>query len=324
MSSSSLSVLVVGFSVTAANPGYVEMARLRPDWPPGVALERVAIGGAFIHQLKFIIAEILSIYRPDLVVLEVATTGIRNFGTEAGYRSHLDPLLAEIAAAGAGVAFLDLPRLDVDPVTDWVMATHRRAAEEHGLAYDHVPLVGAELLDLVHPTPDGHRRYAKRLSSLVRGAVATLAEDRLRLHGALDARPEKGRYRSLRASRHSLARTKGFSRTGLMLDMLPLAPGAPLSYLPPAGWHFAGVTHLIGPKTGALRLSLGDRTKTVPGYDVHAYYNRLAFALLPEPKAGVARIEQLPDLPQIVPLKGTPDTGPRLGHIGHYLLQRAD
>lgn len=66
-----------------------------------------------------------------------------------------------------------------------------------------------------------------------------------------------------------------------------------------------------------MRLSLGDMNKTVPGDGFHACDNPAALALLREPKAGVARIEQQPDLRHVQPLKGAPDRRLRLAYFGH-------
>lgn len=310
-------ILVVGFSVTADTPGYVEAAARLPQVSDCSRLEKIGIGGIHLPQLKFLMPGLLEEHRPDLVILEIATSAIRmSRQWMAVYGDLLDDLLDCCRARGVGIAILDLPRHDVDYATDALVAHHAAICARLGISYARVELRPDLLRDGVHPSPAGHAHYAAALLDLVEKCDAASIPDWAPHDPPFRAleitslvRPDRARY--------------PYRRAGYQVDMVRSDPDEPIRVTIPDGWQIVGLSYLIGPRSGRIRISDAVAERRMAVYDQHSYYERFGatvFAGLPGPDIVV---EQLPEMPGVALLKGEPDTSARVGYLAHVFVAKA-
>ncbi|APX26351.1 SGNH/GDSL hydrolase family protein [Salipiger profundus] len=312
-----LDVLVIGFSVTADPRTFVEMAQGRPGVAERYRLGRVAIGGITVHGLRFLLPGILQRHRPDLVVLEIGTTGFRTRPEpDAKYAHSVAQVMDLLQGQGQRTAVFDLPRKET-PDPDWQAALHEAEARARGFAYRSWPLDEGLLRDYVHASPEGHEVYADRLLTLVDEAFAGPGPH----PGGTGDFP----LMSLPLADHApadLARLS-FRRTGFETEMVSLPEGRSLRVPLPPGMRLAGLTLLRGPSTGEVALRCGDADLRHMAYDQWSYYTRFAVWNIWPREGDHVEITQCPGVPEIDLLKGDKTTGPRVGQLGHLLLERS-
>ncbi|SOC06875.1 SGNH/GDSL hydrolase family protein [Rhodobacter maris] len=306
-------VLVVGFSVTAEK-SFVERCQERLSPQAGIRLSKVGIGGWFPFLLRHVIDEILEHNRPDHVVFEIATPSLRS--QNRSQEDHLESLRCLVASAvkhGVGrISFLDLPRSDVEEATDWQWAMHRAFCEEYALGYRAVPLAEGMLRDVVHPTAEGVRVFADALMALIETTppLSTTARDRLaELRNPYSSIPA---YHYGRGS----AGLRDYARGGYGVTAVSIPAGETVRFdFGREPVRVLGYSMIMGPRSGALDLSTGDFAHRAGGYDPFCYYERIGATFFREQSCRRLDIRQDPALPGAKLLKGTPDTGPRLGHL---------
>ncbi|MFD2172943.1 hypothetical protein [Rhodobacter lacus] len=306
-------VLVVGFSVTAEK-SFVERCQEQLAGQTGIRLSKAGIGGWFPFLLRHVIDEILARYRPDHVVFEIATPSLRS--QSRSHEDHLESLRCLVASAvkhGVGrISFLDLPRSDVDEATDWQWAMHRAFCEDYALGYRAVPLAEGVLRDVVHPTAKGVATFADALRALIETTPELSAEARARLSVL------RNPFRSIPAHRYGCgsAGLREYARGGYDVTAVCIPAGETVHFdFGPAPVRVLGYSMIMGPRSGALDLSTGDFSHRAGGYDPFCYYERIGATFFLEQSCRGLDIRQDPALPRVELLKGTPDTGPRMGHL---------
>ena len=311
-----MKVLVLGFSVTAENPGYVEKAMKMPSFPKGISISKAGLGGVQPYHLRHIARQILQERAPDLVVLELSTPGFRDIRNDpADHEDTVMWLLHLCQTLGIGVCILDLPRTDVNTKTDWAIAIHRRLAKKFGIKHAVISYKKSLLQDVVHPTPSGKTYYARTLINLLKRTPA-----KAHLEAPI---PVSRRFGCLPAFQMGgqTYETRLFSRGGYDLRMVRLKANQSLTITMPDGFHFAGLSMLNGPRTGTLRVSGEGFTRDLSAYDQFCYYERLGMIKVDPVWLKTLTITQLPDQPTVKLLKGEVNTDDRVGYIGQILYE---
>lgn len=318
-------ILVLGFSVVAETPGFVELAReqLGPD--SEIELRKIGLGGVHLHQLKFLLNSILDQNPCDLLILEVATPEYRwaKGDQPMAYAGLLNKIIGLMRQRCQPLAFLDLPHRDYPTDSDTLYRRHAALAEREGLPLRQVAFRPGLLRDQVHATAEGFACYAQELLVFIREILAS---------GSIEcqrkiAPPVDFRYpfdalalRDLPAVTETVF--ERFDRAGISVDMAVARPEEPLIFGLPADIRVCGLSYVIGPKSGKIRILARGHEVIVLAYDQFAYYRRIGVFLCDPISRKRIRIEQLPDQPAVQLLKGRADTGPRRGLIGHLLIER--
>ncbi|SPF81785.1 SGNH/GDSL hydrolase family protein [Pseudoprimorskyibacter insulae] len=318
-----MKILVLGFSVTVENNGFVEQARARLSGPDAPVLVKTGMGGMQPYHGRYLFPSIIERHQPDAIVLDIATPAFRNFSTsQAPYKASLHSVLRTCRDQGIRLALLDLPRNDVDYADDWVTRYNAKVCARLGLPHHIVPLTDGLLRDEVHPTSEGQAIYADVLLDLM-GQAALVPElppemiENLPWFDAVAvddiAPPELPR--------------EHIDRGDLAVELVELAAGQTVEIDLGEPVKVCGLTSRMGPRTGTLELRMGGSTLRQASYDQFCYYNRVGAALFGGQNASAAkvcetlRITQLPDLPDVALRKGEADTGPRLGGLGHLFIE---
>ncbi|PCH75569.1 MAG: hypothetical protein COC12_00025 [Rhodobacteraceae bacterium] len=308
-------VLILGFSVTAEGPGFVESAHQKLGENAGFLLSKVGIGGVHPQHLKFLIEGLLQDIRPDFVVFEISTSAFRMFHKEpALHQEALDWILYRCQQHGIGAAFLDLPRNDVNSETDWVTAMHRQICQEHGIPHHPVPQREKLLKDVVHPTPAGCIYYADHLLELLRDLDLSA-----QIVGSFPVKTEFGACDCVtETTKADMTHMRG----GYVIDMAAITPERPLTLPLRSDMAVVGLLFLMGPLTGKMRVQVANASANVFGYDEFCYYERVSIQIFPALRGDSVTILQLPEVPDTVLKKGDKELGPRLGHVGKILYER--
>jgi len=304
-------VLVLGFSVTGEKNGYVEQAI--GDWPLGVTLVKAAIGGLMPSWIKFFAAGIFDDIKPDAVVFDLATPMFRKLpDAESQHRVSVEWMLHLCQQREIAVAFLDLPRTDVDEATDWVYAYHCALARKEGLGYKSVFSQPNMFRDEVHPTESGKIVYSEALRDLI---CEIVENPKIPPPYCPDAR-----YSTISIAGDSP--TRNFSRAGFTVGVVDLVPGESIVCTLTLGWRLVGLSYLMGPRTGFFTLSGGGRDVIVPAYDKHCYFERFGVRLFHPIVDTKIKIEQMNTIPDVDLLKGEPDLRARVGSLAHLLVEQ--
>lgn len=318
-------ILVIGFSVSAETPGYVEQAAKLPGIRARYQISKVALGGVHLHQLQYLLNQIVTDNdMADFYVLEVATSAIRVLPAFSLYPEALAATLAFFTSRELRLAIFDLPRRDIDTDTDALLAMHQSVCDAQSLPYSRVALDTTQLKDDVHPTPEGQRRYASAFAAFLERVTAALPATAARSWSKARAAPLKTSIAIAGVISPPHARTV-FNRSGYVQEFVELEAGSSIEIAVPKGQVLTGLSYLIGPRSGRLAIS-GETVsgapfeRTITCYDQFAYYTRLGVRLFPPVTAERVRIVQLPDQPDIELLKGEKYLGDRLGAVGHLLL----
>jgi len=317
-----MKVLVLGYSVTAEGPGYVEIAA--DSLPPGSGIELVKIGLAGVqpHHARHLFPSILRDTQPDAVVLDQSTPAYRMLlqDREEYFRT-LDFLLRLCLDRGLKFGFLDLPRTDFEFRGDWVSDYHQAIAVRAQVPRVFVERRPEMLRDEVHPTDAGRRIFADALLSL----LPDLAP--LRLDPA-SLRPTPG-YDALFATDFTPPHLPRLSlvRGGYRQDMVYIAQGRALTLDLQTPRVIRGFAALMGPRVGLFEIGINGTTFTHQMYNQFCYYQRLGAVLFGNINANQRyttrwiTFKQLPDLPDIALRKGEPDLGTRLGALGCLFVE---
>lgn len=298
-------VLVLGFSVTAENPGFVEAARksLKPE--AGVVLHKIGLGGLQPYHMRHMLEEIFQTFDPDQVVAELATPAFRNFPRPPeDHQATVQALVNFCADRGVALCFFDMPRTDVDSNTDWVFAMHKAACDAHGLPYLRAPEDEGLLRDIVHTTPAGTAAYADALLELLE--MPCVIPQR-------SSKAPQDRFGALLISQGASQELYSFSRGGYTVEAPQLRAGETITIAFGKPTRVCGISYLMGPRSGKLSLSSGSDKRNVSCYDQFCYYERFGAMMFDPQLWETVEITQLPDMPDTPLLKGEANMSERLG-----------
>jgi len=317
-----MKVLVLGYSVTAEGPGFVEIAATRLAPTSGITLVKAGLGGVQPYHARHLFPAILRHHKPDAVVLDQSTPGFRGFPRgKADYFNSLHALLRQVQAEGLRFGFLDLPRTDVDFADDWVVDYHAELAAEYGVPHQIVPLAGHLLRDEVHPTDAGRDIFA--------GALISLLDRLAPLTGPTDRFAGAPRYDALMAADlvpEHMPRYR-LSRGGYDEDMILVGSGLTLTLPFGQTYTVRGFSGLMWPRCGEFKIKLNDTMIRRQMYNEFCYYPRMGAVVFGTPhdtqtiRASWASFQQLPEQPDIPLRKGTVNTMTRLGGVGSIFIE---
>jgi hypothetical protein len=314
-----MNVLVFGFSITEQGQGFVEQAKVLFSAEEDVTLSKVAIGGISPVDARYLLPTVLNRLQPDLLILEIASSYYRRYPrTVSITREHRETLLGIFrvcAERSISCGVLDLPRTDFDPTEDWLGELNGRICTEYGVARREVPLNTSLLKDYVHTNKDGALFYANVLKELI-----TEVSQKPTVW-----KPAQLRYTfdaiSVASALGVAAEVRPFSRAGLETNFVMLRPSKPVLIELQAPQWVTGMTFLMGPTAGKIRITMDETTVYVLPYDEHSYYERLGSYPLEPRKVQRIFLEQIDEKPDIVLLKGTGSDAPRLGGVGHIFIE---
>ena len=310
-------VLIVGFSVTAETPGYVGAAAI--DLGDAFDIHKVGIGGIHPHDLKHLFASIVDEYQPDLIVLELSTAGFRqlNLG-EVDHEETINIIFGVCGKLRIKVAFLDLPRNDVDYENDWLYTMHKRICQKHGLAIVRIENSNRLLRDFVHPSEEGIKVYSDALQALLvdcskRTPLIFDTENSLQYDALLVANLVR-----------SQVKVRSFQRSGYNVKCVEILSENLVHFDFEEPVLVCGITFLAGPFSGFIRLNAGDYEKVLNCYDQYCYYERFVIKRFDPFTCSSISLEQLPEIPQIKLLKGDANLHERKGYVVHILTVKKD
>lgn len=315
-----MKILVLGFSVTAERPGYVEIATPELDKRFDAKITKIGLGGLQPYHARYLFAELVKTHDPDVLVLDHATPAFRNFYKDKDdYRRSLLSTLRECHIRSVRVVMIDFPRTDVDYANDWVSALHTELAATLGIPYRRVELTDGILRDEVHPTEFGRQHYAEVLIDCVARAR--------RIEVAPGFFAGTPRYGSVRVC--DLVDTEGrltrIDRGGFVADLVRIAENETLDIPLGQTLSVCGFTALMGPTTGTLKIVAGDLERQQVSYDQFCYYERLGAFLFKQAGAAIpcttVRLTQTDEIPSVPLLKGEKNTEPRTGAVGHIFTE---
>lgn len=320
-SSAECKVLVLGFSVTGDPVGYVEhwtedfSARRK-----GFAVSKIGIGGLQPPQWRHLVRSMLEAHRPDIAIFEMATPFYRLVPkSDRIIKEHfetIDFLVSLCSKMNILCGVLDLPQDKIDHSTDWMDGVHRKACEKYGISMVTVPMQDGIMRDNVHPNDDGRKLYAKNLDNLIL-RVSRSSNKKYSL-----ASPNRSFEAYLAAdTSHTAGVIADFERNGYKVNFVELSAGQSSLFKFPKPALFVGVVTLMGPKTGYMDIRIDSQENIICCYDMYCYYNRLGGKRISPSLTDEVVVVQGKVVPEIEPLKGKKDGGPRSGGISHFLYE---
>ena len=304
-----MKVLVLGFSVTADNDGFVE--RFISTNFENLKVSKIALGGVQPHHLAFLVRDLLSNKSFDLVILDISTAGFRSFLKKSIYLLSLINILKEVMLIGAKPIIFDIPRADIDPYKDWVFSTNEKICKLFNIQYiraiDYMegPL-NNYFRDGIHTNSTGANLLAEVLLNNINSSMCD------EFSPTYDSLPEV--VKSIQLDIYSPDDTSfnkvEFSRAGYIKSFLQLKESEILQVSVSEQLYCNGVFYLMGPETGKFRLDFGEDEKTITALDSHCYYRRLGVSFF----EGISIRNKItlindPIRPNVELIKGTLQTG---------------
>lgn len=314
--SKSKKILVVGFSVSAETPGYIEFAMERADFPAEFDIKKIAIGGAHAFQLKHLLEEILAANEAHAVILEVATSTFRgDQKTKDLYYEAIKWMLHIIGSKGLGAAIFDIARTDVDPATDWAFGISRELCAQYNIPYAQAPFDIENVRDIVHPTDEGKKVYAEAFTDLVKKIKDNINAPQVSgLEKGFGAIP-------LAQLTSDTVGSIEFERSNFKATMAAIHPGTEISLTIPQDITPTGLSFLMGPTSGDLFLSDDDnQSRLIPTFDQHCHFTRFNMRNFPPLQGKNMTLTQSALVPETELVKGEKNLGPRVGYVGHVLF----
>ena len=312
-------VLIFGFSVTAQKPSFVGVARTHFDLDKSFHVEKFAIGGVFPPAIRHLFPSVISEFRPDIVILEMATATYRmRPATDDLIREHTQSIcsmFAQCAVHGASCAILDLPQEGLNAHADWMGPLHEALCKQYGIARLELPLLEGTLGDNVHTNAQGDLYYAKGLCELLfslppgRGIVAEIEDTPW-----FDAIPVAEVFPGSPLLRKFFGAASVFTAHTVL-------PGKPLIVRFEKPVLFSGITSLFNPMAGNVRITCDGESFVKGSYDAHSYYESIGCVSITPRLTKTVSIEQLDQRPDVALQKGTAYEGHRVGSIVHLLVQ---
>lgn len=289
----------LGASVTAQRPGFQGPLS---EWfaaraPHGSQAIPVAFGAIGSFGSVFLADELMVDRRPDLCLIELATSDLGGHSPESEIGPAIEGLVRKLATADCEICFLHLYRADAD-VSDRnpILRRYEEIADHYGVPSIHLGLhfaeeveagrmdVGRLLRDDVHTTEDGSGLVARLVGEAITELMAAPS-------GELQPREEHGRKRvalpsPLHAGHYQHTRirpvTDAMRREGPPFGAGVFRFNYPYSELQP-GSEFeatvdrslAGALVVVGPRSGVITLTTPDSTTRHDLFDRWCYYERL-------------------------------------------------
>jgi len=294
-----MDVLIIGFSVTADNKGYVEAFYSAND--SDIVISKVGLGGLQPHHLAFFMEEILKYHQADIVVLEIATAGFRSFLSKKLYVLSILSILKAVMEKGAKPLVFDIPRSDIDPETDWVTNINEKICKQFDIQYVSAYTNFDEPIDNyfrdgIHTNATG----AIKLASILKNNISQTMCDSF--NPSIELLPSQ--IRNIHLYIKSLSTNSDncveFSRSGYIGKFQRLESNDSLKLTMNSNDYCHGVFYLMGPETGRFHLNFGNEVKTITTLDAHCYYRRLGVCYFPairlEPTLLITSHAEKPDI----------------------------
>jgi hypothetical protein len=317
-------VLVLGFSVVADTPGFVEQAQALES--SRFRFAKVGIGGVRLSTFRYMLPLLLEQNPCDLLILEIGTPGLRwNDADQAReYRELVTEVTTNLQSTGQAIALWDLPRINAATGPDGIYDSHAALCLAGNIPYLRTPFKPKMLRDDVHCSVEGHAFYATELVRFVNQIVEVSSVSRQK--GMRGNTTTQSKWQAIPVAPlwpSSAVIVERLTRSGLDIDMFALTSEASVTLSVPDPWQIMGVSYLIGPRSGTLEISSPDRTERqrIGVYDKFCYYRHLGLKLFSPPRGATVTLTQLEHKLDTDLLKGTTDNGPRCGFIGHLLVR---
>lgn len=315
-----MKVLVFGFSVTGEVHGYVEKCvEMCKETRPEYEIQKIGIGGLQPDHARHLVDAFLREHKPDALIIEFSTAAYRT-QSSSDYRiqeqhATLHSILRMCKEHSVRCGILDLPLTGVNPKDDWVADVNATVCKKHHIPHKSRDLQPELLWDNVHPNNDGKQAYATTLLELLdevkssRPVYRGLAKARkFSAYTVQDAAVEGGYFRE-------------FSRHGYVTQMLAIPEGEGVAVTLPKTVALTALIVGMGPKTGLMVFQLSTENQALQCYDPHCYYERVGGRSFKKTTVDKFVVRQSAMLPTTKLLKGTKDTGPRIGGITHILYE---
>jgi hypothetical protein len=275
-----MDVLIVGFSVTADNKGYVEAFCSAKHH--NIVVSKVGLGGLQPHHLAFFMEDILKFSQANIVVLEIATAGFRSFLSQELYVLSIFNILKVVLEKGAKPIIFDIPRSDVDPENDWVADINERICKQFEIKYVAAHIYFDEPID--NYFRDGIHTNAKGASkpaSILKSNICPVECEKL--NPTVDFLPSQLKELRLYINDApvNLDNSVEFNRSGYAGKFQQLGPNSTLELATNNNDFCHGAFYLMGPDTGVFQLQFGREEKTITAIDAHCYYRRLGVCYFP-------------------------------------------
>jgi BNR repeat-containing family member len=324
-------VLLFGFSVTEDRNGYsdwiIKKAKLSKE---EINIIVCGVGGLNPLPLATLYEQLHASKGPfDYVFLEISTSiyGTKVVDWEFSVLDLLYDVISRIQKLGAQTAFINLYRDDFDysyHVFDMIL-------ESLSLRFD-IPLLDLAarlkrlrgekfcrslLRDVVHTNHSGSEFQGSSISDFISETVWRRRRNK----------PVPAPKRIARVVRFSDAAVgpelEQFSRAGLDLILVRIEAGKSCTINIPDGAILYGISYISGPLAGDLVIQFSNdgNSLVVSAFDEHSYYPRYNLRRFEERRGCQSvTVTQTEQMPVVQPLKGVPDTSPRVGLLAalHY------
>ena len=318
-----MKVLIIGYSVTIQQEGYIEVLRNQFGNLHEIAIH--ALGGANWHATMYMLSHI-KIEDYDLILLEIATCSRWLGATDTTrYKNIVSNIITRIQSrTTAPIAFLNFAREDVKIESDPMLEAIDEASAEFGIIQANVLAFPGDIRKFLH---DGiHTKHAGAL--LYATAAANLIESKLQHrpnviplpHSYFD--PQYLKAAELKASNYC-THTSRFAKGGIDEINIVILENETLEFTLPTSCYLVGISLKIGPETGELKCEFSDTTTfTKLVYDERSYYERYFYAFMKAKEMGEGNLsiscERREDRPSL--LKGENYSGPQSISITGFFI----
>ncbi|MDP5143078.1 hypothetical protein ORJ00_10010 [Rheinheimera baltica] len=311
-----MNILFLGFSVTAEDNGYFKYIDI-----PNAKIEKVALGGVQPHHLAYLVGSILEKNNYDIVIFEIATAGFRSFLSEQMYLFSLVYVLRVALSKGITPILLDIPRADLDIKNDWVFAINSKVSRLFDILRfnisDVVDDISPYLRDGIHTNESGARFVGKYFSDAF---------------NRLDYRVNPGFLNpifnvidnvslDLIIPLESGLDVIEFSRSGYSAVYSKLEGNTRKIKIQLSGLFGHGVSYLLGPDTGVLKINDASKSINVTCRDEFSYYTRAGYNYFKDRELqGDVFIETLDIVPNVTLKKGFGSNERPVNYVGGLLV----
>ncbi len=310
-------VLVLGFSVTEDNNGYVEKINSKED----LEITKIGLGGIQPHHLAFIVSDILKNASAEIVVFELATAGFRSLLPQSLYLLAFTIILKNALFNNIKPVVFDIPRSDIVADTDWVFKLNRSICKKYNIQYiaahtSFEDVVDSYLRDGIHTNEKGAQKLADIFEKNI--TISNCAH----FNPKLEDFPASIRDCDLYIE-HVFSNSDmdvEFTRSGYKNKFVTVANSLVVNTSIKNRTYCYGVLYLMGPETGKFQLDFGNVSRSVVALDAHCYYRRLGVTYFPNVEIGEKIvISNAQQRPEIMLLKGELSAGNILNYVGGFM-----
>ncbi|MFW7266343.1 SGNH/GDSL hydrolase family protein [Gluconacetobacter sp. Hr-1-5] len=329
-----IKTLFIGFSVTEMPSSYIPRLQwLASARQLDIEIDKCGIGGITTQALPYMINRILSNQADaERVVYEVSTSYVRSvYSTHLDFTrsyymeiwSHIEQLILCARIHGKDVAFVNLPRADVDYSDDSLEKIITQVCALYGVPVLSVSMelvlagvpIDRILNDEVHPNAIGVEIYAEKILNF----IEKLGPAKQSKYTCLSSRI---RFDSLRFADYSTTNQRRFDRHGFSEEAANIREGETIVLNLPENTQIDGFSVLCGPKSGTLVVET-DAVREFVCYDKFCYYERMMTAVDSLGQTNRVSVHLLPVLPNIPLIKGESDLGPREMGLLYLFVKRS-